>query len=259
MSKVRSVKGLVALVTGGGSGLGKAAATRLVNQGAKVAILDLPTSQGEAVAKELGPACMFAPTNVTSATDVESALAAIKSKFDRLDVTVNCAGVGVAFLTFSASKNKPHLLEDFERVLSVNTVGTFNVCRLAVGLMNANEPDDNGQRGVIVNTASIAAYEGQMGQVAYAASKGAIVSMTLPLARDLSGLGIRVCTVAPGLFDTPLLASLPEKVRVFLAQTIPFPKRLGNPDELAHVVQTIIENPLMNGEVVRVDGALRMG
>lgn len=258
MSQVRSVKGLVALVTGGASGLGKATATRLVRQGAQVAILDLPTSEGNAVAKELGDSCIFAPTNVTSEEEVTAALDEIKSKFKRLDATINCAGVGVAFLLYNFNKEKAHQLEDFRRTLEVNTLGTFNVCRLAVGLMGKNEPDADGQRGVIINTASIAAYEGQMGQTAYAASKGGIVSMTLPMARDLSKQGIRVCAVAPGLFDTPLLSSLPDKVKAFLAQTIPFPKRIGNPDELAHIIQTIIENPLMNGEVVRVDGALRM-
>lgn len=259
MSKVRNVQGLVALVTGGASGLGKATAARLVKQGARVAIFDLPNSKGNDVAEELGASnCIFVPGSVTSADDVSSALSTVEQKFKRLDATVNCAGIGVAFKIYNFNKNTAHKLEDFQRTLEVNTVGTFNVTRLAVGLMGKNAPDSDGLRGVVVNTASIAAFEGQIGQVAYSASKGAIVGMTVPMARDLATQGIRVCCVAPGLFDTPLLASLPEKVRTFLAETIPFPKRLGNPDELAHVVQTIIENPLLNGEVIRVDGALRM-
>lgn len=258
MSAVRTVKGLVALVTGGASGLGRATAARLAQQGAQVAILDLPTSKGEAVAKEIGSNCIFTPGNVTSEEDVKKALATVKEKFNRLDVTVNCAGIGVAFKTYNFNKDLPHSLEDFTKVVMVNTVGTFNVVRLSVGLIGKNEPGPDGLRGVVVNTASVAAYEGQIGQVAYSASKGGIVGMTLPLARDLASQGIRVCAIAPGLFHTPLLESLPEKVRTFLAETIPFPKRLGHPEEYAHLVQTIVENPLLNGEVIRLDGALRM-
>ncbi|KAF6207163.1 hypothetical protein GE061_018402, partial [Apolygus lucorum] len=200
----------------------------------------------------------FAPVNVTEEKDVENALAIAKEKFGRLDVAVSCAGIGVAFKTYNFNKNLPHKLEDFTRVLMVNTVGTFNVIRLSVGLIGQNEPDADGTRGVVVNTASVAAYDGQIGQAAYSASKGAVVGMTLPIARDLASQGIRVCTIAPGLFDTPLLAALPEKVRKFLASTIPHPKRLGNPEEFAMLVQSIVENPLMNGEVIRLDGALRM-
>ncbi|KAF6207164.1 hypothetical protein GE061_018403 [Apolygus lucorum] len=190
----------------------------------------------------------FAPVNVTEEKDVENALAIAKEKFGRLDVAVSCAGIGVAFKTYNFNKNLPHKLEDFTRVLMVNTVGTFNVIRLSVGLIGQNEPDADGTRGVVVNTASVAAYDGQIGQAAYSASKGAVVGMTLPIARDLASQGIRVCTIAPGLFDTPLLAALPEKVRKFLASTIPHPKRLGNPEEFAMLVQSIVENPLMNGE-----------
>ncbi|CAN7982441.1 unnamed protein product [Ixodes pacificus] len=255
---VQSVKGLVALVTGGASGLGKATAARLVRQGARVAIFDLPTSKGESVAKEIGDGCIFTPGNVTSEDDVKKALSTIQQKYEKLDVTVNCAGIGVAFKVFNFNKNLPHSLEDFTKVIMVNTVGTFNVLRLAVGLIGQNAPGPDGRRGVVVNTASVAAFEGQIGQVAYSASKGGIVGMTVPLARDLAPQGIRVCTIAPGLFHTPLLESLPEKVRTFLAETIPFPKRLGDPDEYAHLVQSIIENPLLNGEVIRLDGALRM-
>lgn len=195
---------------------------------------------------------------VTSEADVSKALQATKEKFGRLDVSVNCAGTAVAFKTYNFNKKLPHKLEDFARVLTVNTIGTFNVIRLSAGLMGDNEPNQDGQRGVIVNTASVAAYDGQIGQAAYAASKAAVVGMTLPIARDLSSQGIRICTIAPGLFDTPMLQSLPEKVRAFLAKTVPFPQRLGDPKEYAQLVESIVDNPLMNGETIRLDGALRM-
>ncbi|EEC08316.1 short-chain alcohol dehydrogenase, putative [Ixodes scapularis] len=254
--------GLVALVTGGASGLGKATAARLVRQGARVAIFDLPTSKGESVAKEIGDGCIFTPGNVTSEDDVKKALSTVQQKYEKLDVTVNCAGIGVAFKVYNFNKNLPHSLEDFTKVIMVNTVGTFNVLRLAVGLIGQNAPGPDGRRGVVVNTASVAAFEGQIGQVAYSASKGGIVGMTVPLARDLapqaSGSAPSHQVRRHGLFHTPLLEALPEKVRTFLAETIPFPKRLGDPDEYAHLVQSIIENPLLNGEVIRLDGALRM-
>lgn len=252
------IKGLVGLVTGAASGLGKATATRLVNQGAKVVICDLPTSDGAAVASSLGSDAVFCPVDVTSEADVKSALEVTKRKFGKLDAVVNCAGIGIAVQTYNFNKLRAHELADFQRVLLVNTAGTFNVIRLSCALMHANEPNIDGGKGVIINTASVAAYDGQRGQAAYSASKGAIVGMTLPIARDLSQAGIRVNTIAPGLFETPLLASLPDKVRKFLSDNVPFPKRLGHPDEYAHLVQTIIENPMMNGEVVRLDGALRM-
>jgi len=259
MSGIRSVKGLVGLVTGGASGLGKATATRLVKNGARVVICDLPTSKGSEVVKELGADnAVFAPVNVTSEEDVKNALALAKEKFGRLDITVSCAGIGVGIKTYNIKKDAYHSLEDFTRVLTVNTIGTFNVARLAAGLMSKNEPNADGQRGVIVNTASVAAYEGQRGQVAYAASKGAVVAMTITIARDLADAGIRCCTIAPGLFETPMMAGLSEKVQKFLASSIPFPARLGQPEEYAHLVQFIVENPVMNGEVIRLDGALRM-
>ncbi|XP_023227516.1 3-hydroxyacyl-CoA dehydrogenase type-2-like [Centruroides sculpturatus] len=258
MSTIRSVKNLVVLITGGGSGLGKATAERLVKQGAKVVICDLPTSKGNDVAKDLGTNCVFTPTNVTSETDVKNALNTTEEKFGKLDAAINCAGIGVALKTYDYKRDIPHSLEDFSKVIQVNAVGTFNVIRLAVGLIGKNTPDADGQRGVIINTASVAAFEGQKGQVAYSASKGAIVGMTLPIARDLSTQGIRCCAIAPGLFDTPLLRGLPDKVRTYLAETIPFPRRLGNPEEYAHLAQFIIENPVINGEVIRLDGALRM-
>lgn len=244
-------------MTGGASGLGRATVERLAKNGAKVVMADLVTSKGVEVSKSLGDNVIFVPVDVTSEADVKTALAVAKDKFGRLDLSV-CAGTAVAFKTYNFNKNLPHKLEDFQRVLMVNTVGTFNVIRLAAGLMGENEPNKDGQRGVIVNTASVAAYDGQVGQAAYSASKAAVVGMTLPIARDLSTQGIRICTIAPGLFDTPMLQALPDKVRTFLAKSIPFPQRLGHPEEYAQLVQAIYENPLMNGETIRIDGALRM-
>ncbi|XP_037068175.1 3-hydroxyacyl-CoA dehydrogenase type-2-like [Pollicipes pollicipes] len=252
-------KGLVGLVTGGASGLGRATAERLVREGSRVVICDLPASAGQDVASALGDSALFVPTDVVSEKDVQNAVGAAKEKFGKLDITVNCAGIGVAFKTYNFKKDKPHQLEDFTKVLMVNTVGTFNVIRLAAGLMGQNEPDAaDGQRGVIVNTASVAAYDGQVGQAAYSASKGAIAGMTLPIARDLAPQGIRVVTIAPGLFLTPLLEGLPPKVQTALAQTVPFPKRLGRPDEYAQMVCSIVENRMLNAEVVRLDGGIRM-
>ncbi|XP_018332627.1 3-hydroxyacyl-CoA dehydrogenase type-2 isoform X2 [Agrilus planipennis] len=199
------LKGTVSLVTGGASGLGKATVERLIQQGGRVVICDLPASKGNEVAKELGDNCVFAPVDVTSEKDVADALSLTKDKFGKLNNLISCAGIAVAFKTFNSNKKLPHKLEDFAKVVNVNVIGTFNVIRLAVGLMIENAPDENGQRGVIINTASIAAYDGQKGQAAYAASKAGIVGMTLPIARDLSNDGIRVCTIAPGLFDTPLI------------------------------------------------------
>ncbi|XP_075772075.1 3-hydroxyacyl-CoA dehydrogenase type-2 isoform X1 [Pelodiscus sinensis] len=250
--------GMVGLVTGGASGLGRATAERLVQQGASALIVDLPTSNGQSVAQALGERCVFAPADVTSEADVKGALALAREKFGRLDVAVNCAGIAVAIKTYNSKKDAPHSLEDFQRVINVNIAGTFNVIRLSAGEMGRNSPDADGHRGVIVNTASVAAFEGQVGQAAYSASKGGIVGMTLPIARDLAPMGIRVVTIAPGLFATPLLAGLPEKVQTFLARQVPFPSRLGRPAEYAHLVQCIVENPMLNGEVVRLDGAIRM-
>lgn len=218
----------------------------------------MPSSQGEQVAKELGDNVIFAPLDVSSEKDVTEALNAAKAKFGRLDVAVNCAGIGIAVRTYNFKKNAPHRLEDFARVITVNTIGSFNVIRLSAGLMGENTPNADGQRGVIINTASVAAYDGQIGQAAYSASKAAIVGMTLPIARDLSTQGIRINTIAPGLFNTPLLAALPEKVRGALAATVPFPSRLGNPEEYAQLVEAIVDNPMINAETIRIDGAIRM-
>ena len=219
----------------------------------------MPTSEGAKIAQEMGKTnAIFNPTDVTKEDDVKKALEVARSNFGKLDVLVNCAGIGVAFRTYNINKKRAHALEDFQKVINVNLVGTFNAIRLACDSFALNEPNKDGQRGVIVNTASVAAYDGQIGQAAYAASKGGVVSMTLPIARDLSNMGVRVCTIAPGLFNTPMLASLPEKVKKFLASTVPFPSRLGDPSEYAQLVQSIVENPMLNGEVIRLDGALRM-
>lgn len=252
------LKGVVGLVTGGASGLGKATVERIVREGGKVVLCDLATSDGENVAKAIGPDVKFAPVDVTSEEDVQKAVNLCRDSFGKLDVNVNCAGISCAYKIFNYNKGTVHSLDEFKRVLLVNTLGTFNVSRLCSKLIAQNQMSEDGLRGLIVNTASIAAYEGQSGQVAYSASKGGVVAMTLPMARDLASVGIRVNTIAPGLFDTPLLQMLNEKVRNFLARSIPAPQRLGHPDEYAQLVQSIITNPLINGEVIRIDGALRM-
>jgi len=257
MSTISSLKHCVCLVTGGASGLGRATVERFAKQGAQVILCDLPTSDGKKVAEAMGPSVEFVPTDITSEHDVEQAVN-VARKLGGLHAVVNCAGIGIAKMIYNKRKNEVHSLEDFKKVLNVNTAGTFNVIRLSVGLMADNEPNDDGLTGVIINTASVAAFEGQRGQVAYSASKGAIVGMTLPLARDLAQHGIRVNTIAPGLFDTPLLASLPDKVKTFLASTVPFPQMLANPECYAHLAQSIIENPYINGTTIRLDGALRM-
>jgi len=250
--------GMVALVTGGASGLGKATAQRLVKMGCRVAVFDLPKSDGAKFAEELGENSVFCPGDVTSPEDVSDALEACNSKWNKLNVAVNCAGIGIAKKTYSLSKDKCHSLEEYSRVIDVNVCGTFNVIRLAAQLISKNDPGPSSERGVIINTASVAAFEGQVGQAAYSASKGAIVGMTLPIARDLASCGIRVMTIAPGLFETPLLGELPSKVRDYLGKQAPFPQRLGDPDEYAHLVQTIIENQMLNGETIRLDAAIRM-
>lgn len=253
------LKGAVSLVTGGASGLGKATVERLVKQGSKVVVCDLSNSNGSQFVKELGEdKALFIPVNVTSEQEVQNALDQTKEKFGKLNNVVNCAGIGVAFKVYNFKKNLPHSLDDFAKVINVNTIGTFNVIRLAVGLIGKNDLNSNGERGVVINTASVAAYDGQMGQAAYSASKGAIVGMTLPLARDLSSQAIRVVTIAPGLFRTPMFDSLPEKVVKFLEKSVPFPQRLGYPEEYAMLVESIVENPMLNGETIRLDGALRM-
>lgn len=248
-----------AIVTGAASGLGRATAQRLAQQGAKVAILDLSTSNGAEVAKELGGNCIFHPTDITSEDDVKSSLDAALSAFGKpINVAVNCAGVAPAVRVLHKKKGV-HPLSIFEQTMKVNTVGSFNVLRLAAEAMSTNEVESADEsRGVIINTASIAGYEGQIGQAAYAASKGAIIGMTLPIARDLAGQQIRVNTIAPGLFLTPLLVNLGEKVCDQLGQQITFPKRLGKPEDFAKLVEHIINNGYINGEVIRLDGAFRL-
>ncbi|HEY6693605.1 MAG TPA: SDR family oxidoreductase, partial [Solirubrobacteraceae bacterium] len=225
-------------------------ARRLAAAGARVTIADLNAEKGEALAAELGAG--FAACDVTDADQVEAAVRAA----GELRISVCCAGVGWAEKT--AGRRGPHSFEPFQTVITVNLIGTFNVLRLAAAAMLASEPDGEGERGVCVNTASIAAYDGQIGQLAYSASKGGIVGMTLPAARDLAQAGIRVVTIAPGLFDTPLLAGLPEEARAALGEQVPHPHRLGRPDEYGELAAHIVENPMLNGEVIRLDGALRM-
>jgi NAD(P)-dependent dehydrogenase (short-subunit alcohol dehydrogenase family) len=246
----------IALVTGGASGLGEATARMVVAAGGRVAILDRPGSRGEEVAGELGTQALFAPADVTKEDEVAAAIARTKDAFGSLHVAVNCAGVGTAMRTIS--KTGPMPLALFAKTVEINLIGTFNVIRLAAAEMAAHDPNEEGERGVIVNTASIAAFDGQIGQAAYSASKGGVVGMTLPIARDLAGVGIRVCTIAPGTFDTPMLAMAPQPVRDALAAAIPFPSRLGRPGEFAALVRHIVENPVLNGETIRLDGALRM-
>jgi NAD(P)-dependent dehydrogenase (short-subunit alcohol dehydrogenase family) len=244
------------LVSGGGSGLGAATARLLASSGANVVIADINREKGETLAKEIGATGRFVEANVADEDSVKGAITAALSAFGALHGAINCAGIGVAEKT--VGKEGPHSLTSFKRVIEVNLIGTFNVIRLASAQMAQQEPDPNGERGVIINTASIAAFDGQIGQAAYSASKGGIVGMTLPIARDLARLGIRVVTIAPGLFDTPLLAGLPEEVKKVLGSQVPFPPRLGNPSEYAALAKHIIENEMLNGEVIRLDGALRM-
>ncbi len=248
------VQGTGALVAGGASGLGAATSRTLAEAGARVVISDLNAEKGEALAAEIG--AEFVAADVTDAAAVAAAVGRAADGDGGLRASVCCAGIGWAERV--AHKGGPHNLEYFSNVVQVNLIGSFNVLRLAAAAMSENEPDAGGERGVCVNTASIAAFDGQIGQSAYAASKGGIVGMTLPAARDLASRGIRVMTIAPGLFDTPLLAALPEEARTALGAGIPFPSRLGHPDEYARMVLEIVANPMLNGETIRLDGALRM-
>ncbi len=251
------LKDSVALVTGGASGLGGATVRRFVEAGAKAIIVDRDEDKGKALAEELGENARFALTDVTDEAAVQAAVDMAYEAFGGLHITVNCAGVGWAMRTVNKD-GSPHPLDLFETVIKINLIGTFNVIRLAAARMAENEPNAAGERGVIINTASVAAFDGQIGQAAYSASKGGIVGMTLPIARDLSRYGIRVMTIAPGIFDTPLLAALPEPARISLGQQVPFPPRLGRPEEYAQLAQHIVENEMLNGETIRLDGAIRM-
>jgi 3-hydroxyacyl-CoA dehydrogenase / 3-hydroxy-2-methylbutyryl-CoA dehydrogenase len=250
------ISGKVALITGGASGLGAATARTIVAAGGRVAILDLNAELGQKLRGELGDAARYVRADVSLASEAEEAVKAAVAAFGTLNICVNCAGIGSPQRIIT--KEGPADLERFSKVIRVNLIGTFNVARLSAWAMSRNQPGTDGERGVIINTASVAAFDGQIGQAAYSASKGGIVALTLTLARDLAGMGIRVMTIAPGLFDTPLLAQLPEDVKASLGAMVPFPKRLGKPAEYALLARQIIENPMLNGEVIRLDGAIRM-
>jgi 3-hydroxyacyl-CoA dehydrogenase/3-hydroxy-2-methylbutyryl-CoA dehydrogenase len=250
------VKNSVAVVTGGASGLGEACVRNLNKLGAKVAIFDFVAERGEKIAAELGKDVIFAHTDVADDAGVQAAIKKTMDAFGAIHIAINCAG-GAAPMKVLSRKG-PMPLAAFNRTIQINLVGTFNVIRLAVEQMVKNEPQEDGEKGVIINTASVAAFDGQIGQADYSASKGGIVGMTLPIARECAEYGIRVMTIAPGLFNTPLLQGLPEAARESLGKMVPFPQRLGYPQEYAQLVQHIIENRMLNGEVIRLDGAIRM-
>jgi 3-hydroxyacyl-CoA dehydrogenase/3-hydroxy-2-methylbutyryl-CoA dehydrogenase len=252
------IQGAIALVTGGAGGLGEGAARKLIEHGAKVALLDLDRSNGPEVAARLGAGTVFVPVDVTDTESVAHAVDEVVETFGRLDVCVNAAGILAAHRVVGRD-GRLFPIDAFKAVIDVNLVGLFDMSRRAAQAMSTNEPNDDGERGVIVNVASIAAFEGQIGQAAYSASKGGIVSLTLPLARDLGSLGIRVMAIAPGIMDTPMLGAVSDEVRESLAKVHVFPKRLGTPDDLGSLVVAIVENPLLNGEVIRLDAAARLG
>ena len=250
-----------ALITGGASGLGEATARLFLSQGANVVILDLNETSGKKLEQEFSGKLKFVKTDVSDEVDVKLAVNAAVELFGSIQIVVNCAGIAIARKTIGKVDGiyGPHSLEAFEKTIRINLIGTFNVIRLAGFAMEKNDPNEEGERGVIINTASVAAFDGQIGQAAYSASKGGIVSMTLPIAREFAKAGIRVMTIAPGLFETPLLMDLPEEARISLGQQVPFPSRLGKPSEYALLAKSIVENPMLNGEVIRLDGAIRMG
>ncbi|NTW04057.1 MAG: SDR family NAD(P)-dependent oxidoreductase, partial [Oscillochloris sp.] len=250
-----NIEGSVFLISGGGSGLGAATARTLVENGGRVVLVDINPQAGNAVAAELGEHAYFVQTDVTDEASVQAAISTALDVFGELHGAICCAGIGPAERV--VGRNGPHALASFSKVIAVNLIGTFNVIRLAAVAMQNNPPGPSGERGIIVTTASVAAFDGQIGQAAYAASKGGIVSMTLPIARELARSGIRVMTIAPGIFETPLLAGLPQEVRDSLGQQVPFPSRLGQPSEYAALVRHIVENQMLNGEVIRLDGAIR--
>jgi NAD(P)-dependent dehydrogenase (short-subunit alcohol dehydrogenase family) len=250
------IEGKTAIITGGASGLGEAAARMLVEKGAQVVLLDLNEERGTSLAEELGKGAAFIKTDITVSQEVQAAINFALEQFKRIDIVINCAGIAPGMKI--AGKKGPHKLEVFRKAIEVNLIGPFDVMRLAADKMLQNELNDEEGRGVIINTASIAAFDGQTGQAAYAASKAALVGMTLPVARDLAGDGIRICTIAPGIFKTPMMETLPENVQESLGKMVPFPSRLGKPQEFAMFVQQVIENPMLNGETIRLDGAIRM-
>lgn len=251
------IKQSVAVITGGASGLGRATAEALVARGGKVMIVDRDKARGEEAAAELGELAAFVETDVTKEDSVKAAIEATQAQFGTIHVCINCAGVGSAMKTVGRD-NVPHDLGVFQTVLAINLIGTFNVLRLAAVAMADNQPGEDGERGVIINTASVAAFDGQVGQVAYAASKAGLVGMTLPVSRDLAQLGVRCNTIAPGIFNTPLMNAAPDKVKEPLIAMTQFPKRLGHPPEYAALVCHMIENSFLNGETIRLDGAIRM-
>jgi len=244
------------IVTGGSSGLGAATARHFHALGARVVIADVNVELGQRLADELGGSAAYCKTDVTSESEAGAAVALARERFGALHGLVNCAGIGPAERV--NGKKGPHRLESFSQIIQINLIGAFNMIRLATAAMAANAPNSGGERGVIINTASVAVWDGQIGQAAYAASKGGVVAMTLPIARELASFGIRVCTIAPGIFQTPMLAGLPAEVQESLGKSVPFPSRLGRPEEYAALAQQIVENEMLNGESIRLDGALRM-
>ncbi|WP_404461954.1 3-hydroxyacyl-CoA dehydrogenase [Sutcliffiella horikoshii] len=251
-----NIQNCVAFVTGGASGLGEATVRNIVSKGGKAVVADLAEERGGILKEELGESILFVKTDVTKEEHVSKALDKGIQTFGYINTVVNCAGIGVAQKVLN--RKGPHSLDDFSKVISINLIGSFNVIRLAAERMKENEPNAEGERGVVVNTASVAAFDGQIGQAAYSASKGGIVGMTLPIAREFASFGVRVMTIAPGLFHTPMFDSLPAEARDSLGKMVPFPSRLGYPEEYAQLVQSIIENPMLNGDTIRLDGAIRM-
>ena len=250
------IRNHVALITGGASGLGEACARTIVSEGGKAMLADINQSKGEALVKELGAAARFVRCDVTSSAEMQAAVEAAREEFGAVHFAICCAGIGPPKRVLG--REGPMPLENFSQVIQINLIGTFNTIRLAAAAMARNAPNSEGERGVIVTTSSVAAYEGQIGQAAYTASKAGIAGMTLPIAREFAQHGIRVMTIAPGIFDTPLLSSLPEEAKVSLGKQVPFPPRLGRPDEFASLVRQILVSPMLNGSVIRLDGAIRM-
>jgi len=250
------IKDSVAVVTGGASGLGEACIRNFLSKGGKVSILDFAEERGQKVASELGDAALFCLTDITKEEDVQAALDKTVEAFGAIHVAVNCAGVGIPAKVLG--KEGPMSMAHFNKVVQINLIGTMNVVRLAAEKMVKNQGNDDGEKGVMINVASVAAFDGQIGQAAYSASKAGVAGMTLPIAREFAEYGIRVMTIAPGIFRTPMLEALPENVQEALGKMVPFPKRLGEPSEFAALVQHIVENSMLNGEVIRFDGALRM-
>lgn len=250
------ISGKTAIITGGASGLGEATALMLAHEGANIVIVDINEEAGSALAETIGDKALFCKTDITSEEEAAAMISAAINRFGHIDICVSCAGIAPGAKI--VGKKGPHDLGLFRKTIEINLIGTFNIMRLSAEKMMLNDPDEEGERGVIVNTASIAAFDGQVGQSAYAASKAGLVGLTLPVARDLCTEGIRICTIAPGIFNTPMMAALPQAVRDSLGKTIPFPSRLGKPSEYSMLARQIIENTMLNGEVIRLDGAIRM-